>query len=179
MVHPSRAAQIAALEWDKALTEISSKYADYAYVFSVDLAMELPKNIGINEFAIKLIEGKQLPYGPIYSLELVELETLKTYIETHPKTKFVQPSKSPAGASIFFDKKPKRSFRLCVNYRGLNNITIKNRYLLSLIGEFLDWLGRAKRFNRLDLTSTYYRMKIREDDEWKTAFQTRYAYFEY
>ena len=73
--------------------------------------MELPKNTGINEHAIKLIEGKQLPYRPIYSLGLVELETLKAFIETHLTTGFIQLSKSPNGAPILFDKKFDGSLR--------------------------------------------------------------------
>ena len=159
-IHPSRAPLLAALQQDKAPTEIPSEYADYADVFSPDLAMELPENTGINKHAIELVEGKQPPYSPIYSLGPVELETLKAYIETHLKTGFIRPSKSPAGAPILFDKKPDGSLRLCVDYRGLNNLTIKNRYPLPLIGESLDRLGRAKRFTQLDLTSAYYRMRI-------------------
>ncbi len=75
VVHPFRALLLAALQQDKAPTEIPREYADYADVFSFDLAMELPENIGINEHAIELVEGKQPPYGPIYSLSPVELET--------------------------------------------------------------------------------------------------------
>ncbi len=82
-IHPFRAAQIAALQWHKAPTKIPAKYSDYADVFSLELTMELPENTGMNEHAIELIEGKQPPYGLIYTLNLVELETLKTYIETH------------------------------------------------------------------------------------------------
>ena len=108
--------------------------------------MELPENTGINEHVIELKVGKQPSYKPIYCLGLVELETLKTYIKTHLKTGFIQPSKSPAGAPILFDKKPDGRFWLCVNYRGLNNLTIKNRYPLPLISEALNWLGRAKQF---------------------------------
>ena len=141
--------------------------------------MELPENTGINEHVIKLQDGKQPPYGPIYSLGLVELETLKTYIEIYLKTGFIQPFKSPAGAPILFDKKPDGNLWLCVDYRGLNNLTIKNRYPLPLIGEALDRLGRAKRFTQLDLTSAYHRMRIREGDEWKTAFRTWYGHFKY
>ena len=92
----------------------------------------------MNEHAIELEEGKQPPFGPIYSLGPVELETLKTYIETNLANGFIRPSKSLAGAPILFDRKPDGSLRLCVDYRGLNNITIKNRYLLPLIGESLD-----------------------------------------
>ncbi len=75
-VHPSRAPLLAALKQDKAPTEIPPEYADYADVFSADLAMELPENTGINKHAMELVEGKQPPYGPIYSLSPVELETL-------------------------------------------------------------------------------------------------------
>ena len=104
---------------------------------------------------------------------------LKAYITTHWKTGFIQPSKSPVGAPILFNKKPNGSFRLCVNYQGLNNLTIKNRYPLLLIGKSLDRLGRTKRFTQLDLTSAYHQMSIREGDEWKTAFRSRYSHFEY
>ncbi len=87
--------------------------------------------------------------------------------------------KSPTRAPIIFDKKPNGSLRLCVNYQGLNNLTIKNRYPLLLIGEALDRLGRAKRFTQLDHTSAYHQMRIRESDEWKTVFHIRYGHFKY
>lgn len=118
--------------------------------------MELPEHTGMNDHAIGLEEGKQPPYGPIYSLGPAELETLKTYIETDLKTGFIRPSRSPAGAPILFDRKPDGSLCLCVDYRGLNNLTIKNRYPLPPIGETLDRLGRAKRFTHLDLTRAYH-----------------------
>ena len=138
-----------------------------------------PERTKLNEHAIDLGNGKQPPYGPIYSLGLVELEILKIYIEIYLKTGFIRPSKSPAGALILFDKNPDGSLCLCMNYQGLNNLTIKNQYPLPLIGESLDRLGRAKRFTQLDLTSAYHRMRIKEGDEWKTAFRTRYGHFEY
>ena len=100
--------------------------------------MELPENTGINEHAIELVEGKQPPYRPIYSLGPVELETLKAYIETHLKTGFIRPFKSHASVPILFNKKLDGSLRLCIDYQGLNNLTIKNWYPLPLIGEFLD-----------------------------------------
>ena len=140
-VHPSRRAQIAALVANKALTSISTKYSDFADVFSLELASKLPEHTGINNNAIKLVDDWQLPYGPIYSLEPVELETLKTYIEINLANGFIRPSKSLARAPIFFDKKSDGSLQLCVNYQGLNNLTIKNQYLLPLVGEFLDQLG--------------------------------------
>ena len=169
-MHSKKQAQVGALLFDEAPTEVSAEYSDYSNVFSAKNAMELLENIGINEHAIKLEEGKQPLFSPIYSLGLVELETLKTYIKTNLANGFIRPSKSPARASILFDRKPDRSFRLCVDYRGLNNITIKNQYPLPLIGKSLDWLGRARRFTQLDLTNAYYWMKICEGDKWKTAF---------
>ena len=133
----------------------------------------------MNEHAIKLEEDKQPHFGPIYSLGLVKLETLKTYIKTILVNGFIRPFKSPAGAPILFDRKPDRNLCLGVDYWGLNNLTIKNRYPLSLIGELLNWLGRAKWFIQLDLTNTYHQMRICEGDEWKMAFRTRYGHFKY
>ena len=167
---PTREAQLA-LVLAKEVT-VSTEYSDFADVFSEKSANVLPERTGANEHAIKLKEGKQPPYGPIYSLGPVELETLKTYIETNLANGFIRASKSPAGAPILFVRKPNGSLCLCVDYRGLNNLTIKNWYPLPLIGKSLDRLGQAKRFTQLDLTSAYHRMRIKEGNEWKTAFRT-------
>ena len=164
-VHSEKQAQVGALLFDKAPIKVLAEYFDYNNIFSVENAAELLENTGMNEHAIELEEGKQPPFGPIYSLGPVELETLKTYIETNLANGFIRPSKSLARAPIFFDRKPNRSLRLCVNYWSLNNITIKNRYPLPLIGKSLDRLGRARRFTQLDLTNAYYRMRICEGDE--------------
>ena len=115
-VHPSRRAQIAALVANEAPTSIPTEYSDFADVFSPALASELPEYTGINDHAIELVDDWQPPYGSIYSLGLIELETLKTYIETNLKNDFIRPSKSPAETSILFDKKPDGSFQLYVNY---------------------------------------------------------------
>ena len=109
----------------------------------------------------------------------MKLETLKTYIKTNLANSFIRPSQSPASALILFIQKKNGSFQLCVDYQGLNNLTIKNRYPLPLISKSLNRLGRAKCFTQLDLTNAYHRMRIREGDEWKTAFRTRYGHFEY
>ncbi len=103
--------------------------------------MELPKNADINEYIIELIEGKQPPYGSIHTFTLVELETLKVYIKTHLKIGSIWPFKSLIDALILFDQKSDSSLRLCIDYQGLNNLRIKNWYLLSLIVEILDHLG--------------------------------------
>ena len=88
--------------------------------------MELSKNTYINKHFIKLQDGKQPLYRPIYSLGPVELETLKTYIEIYLKNGFILLSKSAAVAPNLFDKNLDSSFWLNVNYKGLNNLIIKN-----------------------------------------------------
>ncbi len=155
-MHPSRKAQIAHLKADEAPTKVPSEYTDFVDVFSPKLAVELPEHTGINDHAIELVDDRQPPYGPIYSLGPVELERLKAYIKNNLASGFIRPSKSPIGAPILFDKKPDSSLRLCVDYQGLNNLTIKNRYLLPLVGESLDQLGRDRRFTQLDLTNAYH-----------------------
>ena len=138
-IHSDREAWIAFLFTKE--VKILDKYSDFTNVFSEKKALVLPKRTELNEHAINLEDGKQPLYGLIYSLDPMEHKTLKTYIKTHLKTGFIQPSKSPAGASILFDKKPDGSFRLYINYQGLNNLTIKYRYPLALIKELLDRLG--------------------------------------
>ena len=115
-VHSKKQAQVGVLLFDEAPTEVSAEYSDYSNVFSAENAAELLETTGMNEHAIKLEEGKQPPFGPIYSLRLVELETLKTYIKTNLANGFIWLSKSPAGAPILFDRKPNGSLRLCVDY---------------------------------------------------------------
>ena len=113
-IHPAREAQIASLVIEE--VQIPSEYSDFSDVFSEERASILPEATELNQHAIELQEGQQPPYGPIYSLGPVELETLKTYIETNLANGFIRPSKSPAGASILFVGKLDGSLRLCVDY---------------------------------------------------------------
>ena len=96
-----------------------TKYSNCSKIFSAENAVELLEYTGINDHAIKLENGNQLLFGPIYNLELVELKTLKTYIKTNLANSFIRPSKSPASALILFDEKSDRSFRLCIDYKVL------------------------------------------------------------
>ena len=115
-VHSKKQAQVGALLFDEAPTKVPAEYSDYSDVFSAENAAELPENTGMNEHAIELEGGKQPPFGLIYSLGPVELETLKTYIKTNLANGFIRPFKSPAGAPILFDRKPDGSLHLCVDY---------------------------------------------------------------
>ena len=104
-VHPSRRPQISGLIAEEDFTKVSTEYSDFADVYSPNLAFELPKHTEINNHTIELVKGQQSPYGPIYSLGPIELETLKAYIETNLANKFIRLSKSPAGTPILFDWK--------------------------------------------------------------------------
>ena len=158
---------------------VLAKYLAFADVFLKKWANVLPKQIGVNEYAIKLEKGKQPPYGPIYSLELFELKTVKTYIETNWANGFVWASKLLVSASILFIRKSNSSLCLYVNYQRLNNLTIKNWSLLPLIGKSLKRLSQAKQFTQIDFTSAYHWMRIKENDKEKMAFWTWYGYFKY
>ena len=143
-VHSFCRLQISGLIIKEASIKFPDKYVDFIDLFSPDLASELPKNTKINDHAIKLVDDQSPSYGPIYSLRPVNIEILKAYMKTNLVNKFIRLSKSPAGISVLFNRKLDSFHQLCVNYRGLNNLMIKNRYLLLLIGELLDKLRRAK-----------------------------------
>ena len=160
-------------------TAILAEYFDFSNVFSSDSAVELPKDIGIIDYSINLLNNRQLPYSPIYNIKLVELEMLKIYIKANLASGSIRSSKSPAGTSILFVQKKDGSLHLCINYQEFNNLTIKNCYPIPLIGKSLNCLGHTKHFIQLKLMNAYYRMRIWEDDKWKTAFQTQYGYFKY
>ena len=92
---------------------------------------------------------------------------------------FIKPSVSPWGAPILFQKKKDGTFRLCIDFRGLNQCTIKNKYPLPRIDELLDRLGKAKVFSKIDLQSGYYQVRIKEEDIPKTAFNARFGHYEF
>jgi len=131
------------------------------------------------DHAIDLDAGYNLPYGRIYNRSEFELKTLQAYIEANLANGFIQRSSSPAAAPILFAQKKDGGLRLCVDYRALNLATVKNRYPLPLISEMLDCVWKARIFTKLDLRSAYNLIRIKEGDEYKTAFRTRYGQFEY
>ena len=123
--------------------------------------------------------GTTPPWGPIYPMSELELKTLREYLDEMIKSGKIRPSHSPAGAPILFVPKPGGGLRLVVDYRGLNKITTKNRYPLPLMDELRDRTRGAKIFTEIDLKSGYSNIRIKEGDEWKTAFRMRYRHYEY
>ena len=104
-IHPFCRSQISGLIAKEASTKVPAEYSDFVDVFSPELASKLSEHIRINDYAIKLVDGQQPPYEPIYSLGPIELKTLKGYIETNLANRFIRPSKSLASAPILFDRK--------------------------------------------------------------------------
>ena len=127
------------------------------------LASHRPYDLKIN-----LEEGSTPPLGQMYSLSQTELIALREFIDEHLATGFIRPSRSPYGALVLFAKKD-GSLRLCVDFRGLNRITKKDRYPLPLISNLLDTSGRARIYTKIDLQHAYHLIRIAEGDEWKTA----------
>jgi len=129
---------------------------------------------------ITLQEGSTAPWGSIYPLSEEELRTLREWQTEMEKTGKIKRSTSPAGSPILFVPKPHgRGLHLCVNYRALNRITIPNRYPLPLMQELQDRIQGAQWFTKMDLKNGFHVIRIREGDEWKTAFRTRYGLFEF
>ena len=151
---------------------------DYEDVFSAENAGLLPSH-GKLDHAIDLHDDKEPPYGPLYNLSQNELQVLRSYLDESGRKGWIRRSTSPAGAPVLFVPKKDGGLRLCVDYRGLNSITIKNRHALPLISETLDRLVGARIYTKLDLKDAYHRIRIKAGDEWKTAFRTRYGHFEY
>ena len=120
-----------------------------------------------------------LLYRLLYNLSNNKLEVLRTYLDNALRKEQIRYSVSPARAPILFVLKKDGGLRLCVDYRALNKVTVKNRHLLPLISKTLDRLYRAKVFSKLDLKNVYYRIRICEGDKQKTTFRTRYGYFKY
>ena len=137
-IHLSKKAQIAYLKADEAPTKVPSKYTDFVDIFLSKLAAKLPKHTEINDHTIELVNDWQSLYNPIYSLSSVELKILKAYIKNNLANGFIRPSKSSTGALILFDKKLDSILRLCIDYRGFNNLIIKNLYPLLLVKKSID-----------------------------------------
>ena len=137
------------------VSKILPELEAYLDVFDHEKAGTLPRT-KLSDHAIKTKEGKTPPYRPIYPLSRTELKELWAYLMDNIKKKRIRPSKSPTGAPILFVLKKDGGLCLCVDYRGLNRIIIKNRYLLPLILEILDCLSRAKYFSKVNVKDVYY-----------------------
>nr|GFC52770.1 putative reverse transcriptase domain-containing protein [Tanacetum cinerariifolium] len=131
------------------------------------------------EFNIELISGAEPISKAPYRMALIELKELKDQLQELLERGFIRPSVSPWGAPVLFVKKKDGSMRLCIDYRELNKITIRNRYPLPRIDDLFDQLQGAMHFSKVDLWSGYHQLRVKEKDIFKTAFRTRYGHYEF
>ena len=177
-IHLLGMAQFTGEDGEDIALKILPEYQDYSNIFSQQNIEALPQHSKYDH-KIDLQPGTTPPFGPIYPLSEKELKALRDYLEQMQREGKIRRSTSSAAAPILFVPKPDGSLRLCIDYRGLNKITIKNRYPLPLMNEIRDRLGKATVFTKIDLKNGYYLLRMAEGEEWKTAFRCRYGLYEY
>ena len=150
---------------------------DFPDVFPEELT-SLPPEREI-EFKIDLVPGVAPISKTPYRMAPAELKELKIQLQDLLERGFIKESDSPWGAPVLFVKKKDGSLRLCIDYRGLNEVTIKNKYPLPLIDGLFDQLQGSVVYSKLDLRQGYYQLRIKKEDIPKTAFNSRYGHFEF
>ncbi|KAD2805401.1 hypothetical protein E3N88_38778 [Mikania micrantha] len=150
---------------------------DYPEVFPEDLPGLPP--IRQVEFRIYLVPGANPVAKSPYRLAPSEMQELSSQLQELLEKGFIRPSFSPWGAPVLFVKKKDGSFRMCIDYRELNKLTIKNRYPLPRIEDLFDQLQGATCFSKIDLRSGYHQLRVTDEDIPKTAFRTRYGHYEF
>jgi hypothetical protein len=151
---------------------------EFESVFPKELPAGLPPQRSV-DFTIETEPNHQPPFRPIIRLPAPDQDECNSQVKGLLEKGFIRPSQSPYGAPVLFAKKKDGTLRMCVDYRALNKITIKNRYPLPRIDELLDRLDGATVFSKLDLMSGYHQIRIEEESIPKTAFRTRYGHYEY
>ncbi|KAJ0910150.1 putative nucleotidyltransferase, Ribonuclease H [Helianthus annuus] len=175
----AKAFMVYASETEKELLKIGDVpvVRDYEDVFPEELP-GIPPEREV-EFGIELIPGAKPVAKAPYRLAPSELQELMSQIQEFLDKGFIRPSVSPWGAPVLFVKKKDGSMRMCIDYRELNKLTVKNRYPLPRIDDLFDQLQGASWFSKIDLRSGYHQLKVKEEDVPKTAFRTRYGHYEF
>ncbi|GKE22065.1 putative reverse transcriptase domain-containing protein, partial [Tanacetum coccineum] len=150
---------------------------DFPDVFPEDLP-GLPPARQV-EFQIDLVPGATPVAWAPYRLTPSEMKELSEQLQELSDKGFIRPSSSPSGAPVLFFKKKDGSFRMCINYRELNKLTVKNRYPLPRIDDLFDQLQGSSVYSKIDLRSGYHQLRVREEDIPKTAFRTCYGHYEF
>jgi transposase InsO family protein len=164
---------------DKPAFEIPSEYKEFSELFTEEAPEDALPPHQPWDHEIELKKGTQPKKFKIYPLRQDQLDTLREYVTEFRSKGFIRESKSPAGYPVFYVPKPDGGLRLCVDYRHLNEITVKNAYTLPLIQELRDRLQGAMWFTKFDIPAAFHRIRIKKGDEWKTAFRTHFGHYEY
>ncbi|KAD2394148.1 hypothetical protein E3N88_41125 [Mikania micrantha] len=131
------------------------------------------------EFRIDLLPGTAPIVKAPYCLAPSKMQELMKQLQELLEKGLIRPSSSPWGALVLFVKKKGGSMQMCINYRGLNKVTVKNRYPLPMIDGLFDQLQGSSYFSKIDLRSGYHQVRVNEEDVPKTAFRTRYRHYEF
>jgi len=158
---------------------VPEQYHEFLPLFNMVLADRLPPHRPGIDHEVQLKDGETPTWGRLYSMSRTELVVLKEWLEENISKGFIRQSSSPFAAPVLFAKKPGGELRLCIDYRDINSKTIKNRYPLPLIKETLNLLGKARIYTKLDIRGAYYLLRVKEGDEHKLAFRTRYGLYEH
>ncbi|GJS38853.1 putative reverse transcriptase domain-containing protein [Tanacetum coccineum] len=150
---------------------------EFPEVFSEDLPGLPPMRQF--EFQIDLVPGTAPVARAPYRLAPSELQELSTQLQELSDKGFIRPSSLPWGAPVLFVKKKVGSFRMCIDYRELNKLTVKNRYPLSRIDDLFDQLQGSSVYSKIDLRSGYHKLRVREEEIPKIAFRIRYGHYEF
>ncbi|KAI0991773.1 hypothetical protein K3495_g16414, partial [Podosphaera aphanis] len=154
------------------------EYHDLWKVASPQDATNLPPHRSYDH-KIELIPGNyKMPRARARPCSSVELKVIKRWLDDQLGKGWIRPSTSPAASPLLVAKKPGGGIRICHDFRGINNLTLKNRYPLPLIKETLDLVCNAKIFTKVDVISAFNRIRIKEGQEWLTAFITRFGLYE-
>ncbi|QRV79678.1 Retrotransposable element Tf2 protein [Ceratobasidium sp. AG-Ba] len=163
----------------KDLGTIPEEFMEFIDVFSEELFKKLPEHWSF-DCNIDFQEGSDLPKpAKVYPLSPIESRTIKEFIDQELADGKIRPSKSPIASPCFFVKKKDGSLRLVTDYRKINNITIPDQFPMPLQVELVDQVKNAKIYSKLDLRWGFNNIRIKEGDEWKTAFRTAYGIYEY
>ncbi|KAH9459172.1 hypothetical protein Pst134EA_033023 [Puccinia striiformis f. sp. tritici] len=154
------------------------QFQQFADVFRPQDNCTLPPHRSM-DISIKLRDGAVPPFGGLYNLSVDEMSQLKDYVDDNLSKGFIRVSSSPAAAPIFFVRVPGKKPRPCVDYRGLNSMTVRDSYPIPILGQLLNQLQGCKFFTKIDLKAAFNLLRVAEGDEWKTAFCTPWGLFEY
>ena len=155
---------LASQEAVNVLTKLLSEYYEFTSLIFWEESDKLPSHRSYDHI-ISLISDKELSKEPLYNMSHDELQVLQKYLKDYLSKDFIRVSSSSAAFSVIFVKKPEGELCLCVNYRDLNNFTVKNQYLLPLIWETLNLMISSVIFTKLDIITAFNKLRMTEEEE--------------